>query len=479
MKTKEKTLFEKLAQSVVVKLMLILFLILFMLIPMHWVSELIDERKYREQEVHSEIALKWGKQQVVGTPVLAIPYSKIVDEVTVQANTKISTKVKTTEWVFVLPNQIKIDSKVTPESLKRGIYDVVVYNTKLKMSGDFDQVDLAKLGVNVADIMWDQSKIIFGVEDFKGLKSAPNLSWGDQSLHLETDFNNLKLFPQTLTAPVNIKSLIDTKQKFEIQFNLKGSKSLNFLPLAAQTQISVTGDWSNPSFDGAFLPENRNVSTNSFSAQWSIPSFSRKLPQAWTGNAASLYLFDTNASSDFTNTTAYPEPASTSSDRNQILTNDDMVSINFLPEVNNYQKTTRVAKYGLLVILLTFTALLFTEIIKKQRIHIIQYILIGAAMVLFYSLLLAFSEQIGFNWAYIIAGAATVSLIATFIKGIVKQTKTALVFAAILSTFYAFIFVLMQLRDLSLIVGTIGIFIILAVLMRFSTKINWYQFDNK
>jgi len=479
METKEKTLFEKLSQSVVVKLMLILVLILFMLIPMHWVGELIEERKYREQEVHSEIALKWGKQQVVGTPVLAIPYYKMVDEVSVEGASKTSTKIKTTAWIFVLPNDIKIDSKVIPESLKRGIYDIVVYNTKLKMSGDFDQVDLEKLAVDTKDIIWSQSKIIFGVEDFKGLKSSPRLSWGNQTVELETDFNNLKLFPQTLTAPISIKNIAETKQKFDLQFDLKGSTSLNFLPLAAQTQISVSGDWANPSFDGAFLPENRSVSANNFSAQWSIPSFSRKLPQAWTGNATSLYLFDTNASSDFANTATYPEPAAPSSEANQVLTNEDMVSINFLPEVNNYQKTTRVAKYGLLVILLTFTALLFTEIIKKQRIHIIQYILIGAAMVLFYSLLLAFSEQIGFNWAYVIAALATVSLIATFIKGIVKQTKTALVFAGILSTFYAFIFVLMQLRDLSLIVGTIGIFIILAVLMRFSTKINWYQFDNK
>nr|WP_262713884.1 cell envelope integrity protein CreD [Sphingobacterium cavernae] len=164
---------------------------------------------------------------------------------------------------------------------------------------------------------------------------------------------------------------------------------------------------------------------------------------------------------------------------NLVSTDMDMIQVNFLPEVNNYQKTTRVAKYGILVIILTFASLFFTEIIKKQRIHLIQYILIGAAMVLFYSLLLAFSEHIGFNPAYLISALATILLIASFIYMITKNRNTALLFAGILGLFYTFIYVLMQLRDYSLIVGTVGIFIILAVLMRVSTKVNWYQFDRK
>ncbi len=155
-----------------------------------------------------------------------------------------------------------------------------------------------------------------------------------------------------------------------------------------------------------------------------------------------------------------------------------MISIHFLPDVNNYQKTTRVTKYGILVIVLTFTSLLFTEVIKKKRVHIIQYILIGVAMVLFYTLLLALSEHLGFNPAYLIASMATVLLIGSFIRSITKDWKSALLLSAILAIFYLFIYILMQLRDYSLIAGTIGIFIILAILMRVSTKINWYQFDN-
>jgi inner membrane protein len=153
-----------------------------------------------------------------------------------------------------------------------------------------------------------------------------------------------------------------------------------------------------------------------------------------------------------------------------------MITINFLPDINNYQKTTRVAKYGILVIILTFTAPIHRSD-QEKRIHIIQYILIGAAMVL-YTLLLALSEHIGFNLAYLTASVATVMLIGSFIKSITKDQKSALLLSSILALFYLFIYILMQLRDYSLIAGTIGIFIILAILMRVSTKINWYQFDN-
>ncbi|WP_400262456.1 inner membrane CreD family protein [Sphingobacterium sp. SG20118] len=167
------------------------------------------------------------------------------------------------------------------------------------------------------------------------------------------------------------------------------------------------------------------------------------------------------------------------STNNHIASEKDMIQINFLEEVNNYQKTMRVAKYGILIIILTFAALFFTEIIKKQRIHLIQYMLIGFAMVLFYSLLLSISEHLGFNMAYLLAAIATIILIASFIKSITRDIKSAFIFSGVLGLFYSFIFILMQLRDYSLIVGTIGIFIILAILMRLSTKINWYQFDKR
>jgi len=473
----QSSLFEKVTNSTILKLFVIFFLSLILLIPLSLISDLIEERKNREQEVSAGIALNWGKDQVVSSPVLAIPYRETIplsSEKTQKSNLSEETK-----WIFVLPKTSNIATDITPQHLSRGIYNSVVYNSNMTLEGSFDKLSLEKLEISNENIDWKGSKLIFGIQDFKGLGKRPSLNWDGNELTFDPDFNNLKLFNQNLVCAVPLDPQ-KADNRFKIKLNLKGSKSLSFLPLGDQTNIQARGNWANPSFTGAFLPSKRNTETSNFSASWEIPSFSRKLPQQWAGDARTIYLFDTNlenASDGNEQKTAQTAAPNTTS-VNSLLDNTDMITINFLPDINNYQKTTRVAKYGILVIILTFTSLLFTEVIKKKRIHIIQYILIGAAMVLFYTLLLALSEHIGFNLAYLTASVATVMLIGSFIKSITKDQKSALLLSSILGLFYLFIYILMQLRDYSLVAGTIGIFIILAILMRVSTKINWYQFDN-
>ena len=471
----QSSFFEKISNSTVLKLFVIFFLSLILLIPLSLISDLIEERKNREQEVSGGIALNWGKEQVISSPVLAIPYRETIPlsaEKAEKSNLREELK-----WIFVLPKTSNITTDITPQHLSRGIYNAVVYNSNITLDGSFDKISLEKLEIPNEQIDWKGSKLIFGIQDFKGLGKRPSLNWDGNELTFDPDFNNLKLFTQNLVCPVPLDPQ-KTDNRFKIKLNLKGSKSLNFLPLGDQTNIQAKGNWANPSFTGAFLPGKRNTETSNFSASWEIPSFSRKLPQQWTGDARSIFQFDNNLENGNEGNEQKPAQAvsTTIASANNLLDNADMITINFLPDINNYQKTTRVAKYGILVIILTFTSLLFTEVIKKKRIHIIQYILIGAAMVLFYTLLLALSEHIGFNLAYLTASVATVMLIGSFIKSITKDQKSALLLSSILALFYLFIYILMQLRDYSLIAGTIGIFIILAILMRVSTKINWYQY---
>lgn len=473
----QSSLFEKISNSTVLKLFVIFFLSLILLIPLSLISDLIEERKNREQEVSGGIALNWGKDQVVSGPVLAIPYQETIP-LSAEKNQK-SNLNKEMKWIFVLPKTSNIATDITPQHLSRGIYTSVVYNSNLTLEGSFDTISIEKLEIPKEDIDWKGSKLIFGIQDFKGLGKRPSLHWDGNELTFDPDFNNLKLFNQNLVCAVPLDPQ-KTDNRFKIKLNLKGSKSLSFLPLGDQTNIQAKGNWANPSFTGAFLPSKRNTETSNFSASWEIPSFNRKLPQQWTGDAGAIYQFDNNLenTNDSNEQRTAQNAAPAAAAVNSLLNNTDMITINFLPDINNYQKTTRVAKYGILVIILTFTSLLFTEVIKKKRIHIIQYILIGAAMVLFYTLLLALSEHIGFNLAYLTASVATVMLIGSFIKSITKDQKSTLLLSSILGLFYLFIYILMQLRDYSLIAGTIGIFIILAILMRVSTKINWYQFDN-
>ncbi|MBD1431216.1 cell envelope integrity protein CreD [Sphingobacterium sp. DN00404] len=472
--------FERLANSVILKLGIILFLVLLLLIPMESVKDLIRERKNRDQAVSQEITSKWGNKQVVSGPIIGIPYtySYNVNTTDEKGNIKVESHVEK-DYVFLASKTLDVQSKVEPTYLKRGIYQTVVYNATVALHGEFDEIDLAKLDLNPEDLAWDKAKVFIGLSDLKGVKAVPKLNIGQKQVEFEVGNTDITLFEQTMVANVNLLDR-STKSEFEINLDIRGSRNLTVFPTSNETSIIVSGTWDNPSFNGGFLPENRTISEIDFEAHWRIPSFSRKFPQQWKGSRGSMY-YVTNyeiTDADYP-AVSIPEPAVSSRSNVQMSTEQDMVQVNFLESVNNYQKTTRVAKYGILVVILTFTSLFFTEVIKKQRVHIVQYVLIGCAMVLFYSLLLALSEHMGFNWGYLIAAVATIMLISSFILGITKEKKIAFVFSGILSAFYIFIFSLMQLQDYSLIVGTIGVFVILALLMRLSTRVNWYQFEKK
>lgn len=483
----QKSLIEKITSSLVVKIFIIFFLMLILLIPLGLIGDLISERNNRETNVSTEIARKWGMDQVITSPIIAVPYEVVRERMKSDGEgTGTSTLVTTvvTEYAFMMADQTQITATVEPEPLKRGIYQAIVYTSKINVKGNFESFDFSKLKVLPTDLKWQDAKLVFGIQDVKGLSENPAFKWDGKSMEMGKYDLDIDLFKQNLTVDLPLENNEALNKSFEITFDLKGSKSLNFLPLAKNTKINVNGNWANPSFNGNFLPDEREVA-ESFKANWTIPDFSRKQAQQWTGEPYKIYNFqnidlsDEDAHPNEYAARTFPEPQSASTD-NQFTANDyDMVQVNFLPQVDNYQKATRVTKYGALVIALTFVSLVFMEIIKKQRVHIIQYVLIGFAMVLFYALLLAISEHIGFNFAYLIAAIATIILISSFIKAITKDMKSAMNFAAILALFYSFIFVLLQLRDYSLIVGTIGLFIILAVLMRISTKINWYQFEKQ
>ncbi len=463
---------EKISNSILVKLFIILVLLLFLLIPLNWVQDLIGERMMRDESVKAEISGKWGGQQVVSGPIIGIPYEFDYASNVSDNKGKITKEISTDEdYIFIVPKSMKVHAKVEPEYLKRGIYQTVVYNSTLRLSGEFDELDLKKLGIAPEKLKWAEAKIFIGMSDTKGLKANPTLQIGAQKVSFETNTTNIKLFERTMSAPLDLSSR-STINRFDIHYDLRGSKSLNVFPLADQNQILVEGEWANPSFNGSYLPENRAIGPDEFKAEWNIPSFDRKFPHQWANYNGVLYQISNNYQIE-------EIPVPSVKNEQASASENDMVQINFLEAVNNYQKTTRVAKYGLLVILLTFSSLLFTEIIKKQRIHIIQYVLIGCAMVLFYSLLLAFGEHVVFNISYLISFVATTTLISAFIYWITKEKKICLLFSGILTLFYGFIFVLMQLQDFSLLVGTIGIFVILAVMMRLSTKVNWNQFDRR
>jgi inner membrane protein len=437
-------------ESVLVKSGFIGFLTLLLLIPSSWIQELIRERQERQEEVVSEISDKWSGKQLVEGPVLVLPY--------IPSGTNI----------YILPEVLNIKSQVSPEVLHRGIFDAVVYHTKIRVSGKFSALELAKSGINPALVQWQKAKVIIGLSDLKGLKNNPAIQINNALHPLEPDFNSVSLFPNNLVTLPDLSRQKNTAVDFSFELHLRGSTELNFQHLGKSTNVTVEGSWNNPSFTGRYLPEKRKITAKEFSASWKMAHFNRALPQQWIAKNAVLGTkpaVKAKITGDAPYDTIVPGA----------LNDDTTFGVKFIMGVDQYQKTMRCAKYSTLIILLTFISLLFSELMLKRKVHFLQYILIGAAMTIYYTLLLSFSEQVGFDSAYLIASIATVLLIGSFIAALLKNKKPAIVFGAILSLFYGFIYVIIQLQDLALIVGSIGLFVIISVTMYLSARIDFHK----
>ncbi len=434
-----------LKESVTVKLIFIGGLVLALLIPSVMLQGLIHEREQRRDEVDKDVSATWSGSQLVQGPVLVIPYKRQVKETT---DNKEAVK-EVIENIYILPNTLHYKAGIAAEKLHRGIFETSVYNTQVKVWGNF-KTELDKLSILPSQLLPSRAILAFSISDLKGLKTNPVIIFGSQKLQTEPSFNEKGLFNNGLMARANLIGADTASIQFNFILDLKGSQQLNFLHTGKATDVEVSGNWSTPSFSGRYLPDNRIVTDKGFDAKWHMLYFNRPFAQQWAAD-------DTLVS-------------------NMQKHDDAIFGVKLKLPVDDYQKTMRSSKYGILIILLTFISLFLTEMISKQRIHSFNYVLIGAAMVIYYTLLLSFSEQVGYNWAYLIASMATIVLVSVFIASLLKNKKPAVLFAIILAIFYAFIYVIIQLEDMALLIGSIALFVIVGVLMYFSRKINWDKY---
>lgn len=468
METKENqlNLFEKfnlwLQESITVKLVSIGFLVLILLIPSSWIQDLMLERQSRAESVMDEISTKWSGNQTLSGPILVIPYKvkKKIDHG--KEGIEIQEYI---EKFFLLPQTLDIKGEVNPTVLHRGIFDAAVYSSTLNLSANFEKPDLQSFKIAEDMVQWKDAHMIFSITDLRGISENPQFTVG--GLAKESEPSNAlgvsvkKFFHDTNTpypqpsddnggdysssgivAKLGWQSESDFTGSANIKINLKGSTRLFFTPTGKTTTVQLSGPWPSPSFDGEFLPESREISETSFSARWKVLHYNRPFAQAWTGSDTQL------SGSEF--------------------------GVKLVIPVDQYQKSIRTSKYGHLVIILTFVALFFVEVTKRIRIHPFQYILIAAALIIYYTLLLSFSEQVGYNMAYAISSMATLTLVCLYSFSFLKSKGLVAFFTSLLAIFYTFIFVIVLQQDLSLLLGSIGLFIIVGALMYFARKVNWY-----
>ena len=443
MTTKEVSFFEKLnhrlRNSISIKMISIGILILILLIPATMIQSLINERQSTSEAAINEVSSKWGNEQVITGPVVIIPYK------TTTKNSQ-NEYISTTDYAYFLPNKLNIKGEIFPQKRKRGIYEIIVYNARLEVSGTLPKPDFSEWSIPENDINWKDAFISIGIPDMRGIKDNIILHCGDENISLNSGIEANALMTSGVSARIPAEGLSEGKE-FSFKININGSKSLKFVPLGKETKVSLKSPWENPSFDGAFLPDNRIVNNKGFSAEWKILDLNRNYPQKWHSSSYNIY--------------------------------DSYFGVSLIIPVDHYQKSLRTAKYAILIISLTFLVFFFIELLNKKRVHPFQYLLVGLSLCLFYSLLLSISEHLSFNLSYCIASVATIISVSLFSKSIFKSLKTGFFIASILVVLYTFIFVIIQLQDYALLMGSTGLFIVLAFVMYISRKISWTRNDNE
>ncbi|MFP2996242.1 cell envelope integrity protein CreD [Spongiivirga sp. MCCC 1A20706] len=442
--------------SITARMLMVGLLIVVLLIPLAYIKSLIAERAGRQQEVITEINEKWGEEVLIYGPILKVPYKTYVettytDQETKKVHTERKEKIK---YGYFFPESLDIMGSVHPEPKSRGIYTTAVYQSESTLTGTFANLDFTEESVAAEDIVWDKARMIIKTSNLKGVNDevAVNINANrypfssvyegnkNQNNYYNPDFVQM----HTLRS-IALKEADSPKERsirFSIDLNVNGSKQIRFIPIGKETTANLTSNWKTANFIGEFLPVNPDkITDEGFNAKWKVLDLNRPFAQQ-TFN----YLPDLN------------EYAS---------------GVNFMIPVDEYQKSERSAKYGFLVIALTFLIFFLIQTLSKISIHPFQYLMIGLALTMFYTLLISISEHSSFLKAYLIAGVAVILLITLYSRSILKNIKFPMFILVSLSALYAFIFTIIQLESYALLVGSLGLFFILAIVMYVSRKIDW------
>ena len=424
----------RLGRSATFKLVTICALILMLLVPASMVKSLIYERESRKAGVIDEINHKWGEAQTITGPVISIPYL-------VYVKGEKGKTIRVTKYLHYLPDTLHIESRITPEVRYRGIYKAVLYNTRLSIEGNFPRVPVPELRIPAENIDWSGAFISLGITDMRGIKERIDTTFDGRALSMEPGVETAEVIQSGVSAAIRLDET-GKLYPFRFDLNLNGSRQIHFCPVGKVTTVTARSGWTDPSFGGAFLPFERKIDPEGFSARWKVLHLNRNYPQFWKGGGPDL--------------------------------SRSAFGVELFSPVDIYQKSMRTAKYALMFIVFTFLAFFISEIMNRLRVHPVQYLLIGLAIIVFYTLLLSISEQIGFGPAYLIAAVAVIGLVAAYAGAILKNRAATWSAGGILAILYAYLYILLQLEDYALLMGSVGLFLVLSAVMYLTRKVDWY-----
>ena len=420
-------------------------LVLLLQIPILLIYNVTSERRTRQQEATREVTSKWGREQSLAGPRIVVPYLEHRYERTSEGELATRTEVS---YGHFLAETLTVSGKAETHLRYRGIFEIPVYRLTLDLRGSFAEPDFSGWGVRPEEILWDRAHLSVNISDARAIRNAAVLSWNGESIPFHPGSGESSGDLPGIQAGLGGR-LKGTAFEFRFPLELNGSGAVYFAPFGRQTTVDLQSDWPHPSFQGNWLPSERTVTERGFEATWSVPFLGRSYPQRWTTSTA---------------------PSSTSPSR---------FGLTLATPVDPYRMVDRSVKYAILFLALTFITLWLYEVLSGLRIHTLQYLLMGAGMCLFYLLVLSLSEHMGFGPAYILASASTVILLVSYSLSVLGKPRGATLMAVILGLLYGYLYTLLRNQDYALLVGSVGLFLALAVTMYLTRHLDWRALKHK
>ena len=439
-----------------------------LLVPLLMVYALVSDRQHQARVAQDSITAGWGGAQTLSGPVLIIPYDEVTTQTENRNGQTVTRQVTARRELTLSPVEQTVDTSLEPEVRKKSIYETVTYLAATKGEAAFALPDdQERLDVDLGSLRLAETELRFGVSDPRGLqgdaKADATSAAGGQTLTLKPGKGPSESGGSGFQGYLEWDG--EGTLAVDYSYTLRGSRSLSLIPRGGQTDWSVNSEWAHPSFTGGFLPDAREVGDDGFEANWSIANLALGRSIASTS--------DTGIVENAGNIPAPPPPPVRVSTYDVGASGGQVAEVRLVEPVDLYSQVDRSVKYGFLVIGFTFLTFLMFDLVAGARVAAAEYLLTGAGLVLFFVLLLAFSEVIGFAAAFAAATLAIVGLLTAYSAAVLGTRKRALSIGAILLGLYSGLYVLLSLEEYSLLIGSVFMFLALAAVMFTTRNIDW------
>lgn len=449
-----------------IKLLLAGLVAAVLIVPLMMVYALVWDRQNQAQTAQGAIVEGWGGPQVIAGPVIAVPYRTTEQQTTVEDGRNVTRTVTLDKTLYLSADSNRVTTSIAPEEKQKSIYRTVLFAAEVKGEARFAvPADLARFGIPADQLQWDKAQLRLGVSDARGLTDGGRLTVAGQALDLRPGSGPAATGGQGFFAFLPWDGTGELAVQYA--YGLRGSRSLSLVPRGGVTDWKVTSTWPSPSFHGSFLPTRPEISGEGFTAEYRIDKLALGQPPVSTSDYGPPVI-DSGRDSYSSEPMIVAEAAGDIS-----AGTSRAISVDLIEPVNLYSKVDRAVKYGFLFIGFTFLAFLLFDIVGGARVAAAEYLLTGAGLVLFFVLLLAFAEVIGFAFAYLLASGAIIGLVSAYSAAVLDSWKRARFMGALLVGLYALLYVLLNLEGLSLLIGAVLLFVALAGVMYATRRVDW------